>query len=230
MAKDPNYLQPGYGLKNFTCPHCNNKTPHTWGDICFSSPQFALRYQDISPEIRTGSLCWNCHKIIIWKHLEGGKFAIEYPLAKMGPPHDTEWSDEYQKLYEEARSIAAISPRAASALLRMFIEKIADDNGAQKKGTLNKKIQWLIDNKRLDPELSQAFDIVRIHAGETIHPSGEIDLEDDPETLDALFDIAQEVGSHFLSAPVKRKNLWEKLPESKKKQVEERGKKEEPKG
>jgi hypothetical protein len=147
------------------------------------------------------------HKIPIW------------PLTGNAPVPNPDMPDDIKADYLEARSIASISPRGASALLRLAIDKLTTHLGA-KGNTIDQRIQDLVDNG-LDPLVQQMLDTVRVIGNEQVHP-GQIDVRTDPEILQTLFWLVNEIVDERITKPNRVRAIYEMLPEGKRKGIGER--------
>jgi hypothetical protein len=130
--------------------------------------------------------------------------------------------DDVKADYLEARSVALISPRSAAALLRLTIDKLTTALGA-KGGTLDDRIQDLV-NRGLDPLVQQMLDSVRVVGNDTVHP-GQIEVRDDPELLQTLFWLVNEIVDERITKPNRVQRIYGTLPEGKRKAIEQRDRK-----
>lgn len=121
--------------------------------------------------------------------------------------------------YEEARLIATASPRSAAALLRLCIQKLCKEIGEPGKN-INDDIASLV-SKGLPVIVQQALDIVRVIGNEQVHP-GTLDLRDDPEIANELFGLVNFIVENQIAQPKAIKELFERLPEAKRKAIEQR--------
>jgi hypothetical protein len=119
MALDK-YVAPGFGKKAFTCPLCDVYSNFTWqtlflhmGQAHSSGTYFAF--------------CSHCEKSTIW--MEENKRMIWPQDVSAAPLPNPDMPEEIKKDYLEARSIAAISPRGAAALLRLNVQKLCKHLG-----------------------------------------------------------------------------------------------------
>lgn len=144
-----------------------------------------------------------------------------WPLTGSAPIPNPEMPDEVKSDYLEARSIAALSPRGAAALLRLALEKLTTCLGAEGK-TIDDRIQDLV-NKGLDPLVQQMLDAVRVIGNEQVHP-GQIDVRDDPELLQTLFWLVNEIVDEQITKRNRVQAIYGLLPENKRKAIEDRGK------
>lgn len=121
--------------------------------------------------------------------------------------------------YEEAGRIVSESPRGAAALLRLAIQKLC-----VVLGEIGEKIDDDIKSlvkKGLTPMVQQALDAVRVIGNESVHP-GTLDLKDDRDTAMRLFSLVNIIAEQMVSNPKHVQELYDKLPESKRKAIEKR--------
>ncbi|SEP46849.1 DUF4145 domain-containing protein [Propionispora vibrioides] len=151
------------------------------------------------------------------------RIAILYPakaINSLPAPHE-DLPDELLADYEEARSIAHLSPRGSAALLRLVLQKLSKHLGA--KGTnINEDIKYLV-NEGLPQRLQQAFDIVRIIGNNAVHP-GYIDLNDNIEIVHKLFTLINIITEHLITQPKMISKLYDDLPKGQLKSIEKRNK------
>jgi hypothetical protein len=74
---------------------------------------------------------------------------------------------------------------------------------------------------KLSPVIQRSLDIVRVVGNEAVHP-GELDLRDDPDTANALFGLINEIVDQMITRPKHIADLYGKLPEAKRRAIEER--------
>lgn len=184
----------------FTCPHCAVMSTHHWP----SSESMLVQI----------SHCTNCGESIVWFQKE----AI-WPLTGNAPVLNEDMPVHIKADYLEARSIAAVFPRGAAALLRLAIDKLVTHLGATGK-TIDDRIQDLV-NRGLDSLIQQMLDSVRVIGNEQVHP-GQIDIRDDPEMLQTLFWLVNEIVDERITKPNRVKQIYEMLPEGKRKAIEDR--------
>jgi hypothetical protein len=111
------------------------------------------------------------------------------------------------------------SPRGASALLRLAVQKLCKKLGENGEN-INQDIASLV-RKGLDPRVQMALDVVRLIGNDAVHP-GQIDLRDDRQTAEMLFGLVNLVCEKMISEPKHVDEVYAKLPESKRKAIEER--------
>lgn len=121
--------------------------------------------------------------------------------------------------FDEARDIAARSPRGAAALLRLVLQKICKELGEPGK-SINDDIASLVV-KGLPIEVKEAMDSVRIIGNEAVHP-GQLDIRDDAETANRLFSLINYVTQRMIGEPKRIKELHERLPAEKRHAIKRR--------
>jgi Domain of unknown function (DUF4145) len=163
------------------------------------------------------SQCYNCTKYAVWVHDQ-----LVHPTAMTGPDPNPDLPSDVLRDYEEAGRIASESPRGAAALLRLAIQKLC-----VVLGEIGEKIDDDIKSlvkKGLTPMVQQALDAVRVIGNEAVHP-GTLDLKDDRDTAMRLFSLVNIIAEQMISNPKHVQELYEKLPENKRKAIEKRDQK-----
>jgi len=125
-------------------------------------------------------------------------------------------------LFEEARSILDLSPRGSAALLRLAIDKLTLELGAEG-DDLNKRIGDLV-RKGLDRRIQMALDAVRVIGNEAVHP-GAMDLSDERETAEILLGLVNLIAEKMLSEEKHLVEVYSLIPPGKRKGIENRDKK-----
>ncbi|MGP8441916.1 DUF4145 domain-containing protein [Burkholderia vietnamiensis] len=120
---------------------------------------------------------------------------------------------------EEARLIASQSPRGAAALLRLVIEKLVIELGAQGKD-INAMIGDLVA-KGLPARVQQALDSVRVIGNNAVH-AGKMDKEDVEATVIQLFGLVNIIVEQQITQPKKVAELFGALPEGARIGIEKR--------
>lgn len=163
------------------------------------------------------SECYNCGKYAIWVHDK-----LAYPNAISGDRAHEDMPSEIARDFEEARAILGDSPRGAAALLRLCVQKLCGHLGEKGKN-IDEDIASLV-GKGLNPLIQQSLDIVRVIGNEAVHP-GVIDLSDDRASAEELLGLVNLIVDQMISQPRRIQELYGKLPESKRKAIEERNEK-----
>lgn len=175
------------------------------------------RYFHYDVENLNLSKCYSCGKIAVWIHDR-----VLFPPARAGAQPNPDLSEDIIKDFEEARSILDLSPRGAAALLRLSIQKLCITLGEKGKN-IDDDIASLV-TKGLNPLIQQSLDIVRVIGNEAVHP-GVIDLNDDRDTAEQLFNLINVIAEQMISIPNSVGAMYESLPESKRAAIEVRNKK-----
>lgn len=160
------------------------------------------------------SKCYHSKKMTVWVHDN-----IVFPHEKQGVEPNQDLPDDIIRDFEEARGIIGLSPRGAAALLRLCIQKLCVHLG-EKGQNLNDDIASLV-GKGLNPLVQKSLDVVRVVGNESVHP-GVIDLNDDRDTTNRLFDLINSIADQMITHPKNVKSLYDKLPPEKRKAIEKR--------
>lgn len=192
-----------------TCPHCGAYTALKWTHYgIITESGLNLKWAE----------CAACHEAFIQV---GGE--LVYPTGLIGPVPGEDMSDNIREVYEEARAIAAPSPRAAAALLRVCVEMVVNEL-VPEKGTLFDKIGKLVD-RGLDRHTQQMLDSVRIYGNDGGAHPGEIDLKEHPATVNMLMVCLNRIVEQMVTWPRESDELYRTTPENKRKVIEERDRK-----
>ena len=138
--------------------------------------------------------------------------------APVAPPHQDLPKSCFSE-YNEARDIVSKSPRAAAALLRLAVQKLMVELGEKGKN-INNDIGSLVA-KGLPVEVQQALDYCRVIGNNGVHP-GEIELNDNPEITNSLFQMINFIVEDRISRPKKVAELYNILPQGALEAVEKR--------
>jgi hypothetical protein len=87
---------------------------------------------------------------------------------------------------------------------------------------INDDIANLVE-KGLPPTIQKALDIVRVVGNNAVHP-GQINLKDDVETANKLFELVNLIAQVMITQPKEIEQLYETLPETQRKAIEGRDK------
>ena len=206
MAGLQSFDRPVHGSSGFTCPHCQ-----VWSHQQFLQPSISYLDAQRKPvnegmnEIQV-SRCVRCSRYAFWV-----KTDMVYPLDSTAPPPTADMPDDVKADYVEARDVVARSPRAAAALLRLAVQRLMPHLGESGKN-LNEDIGSMV-KKGLPVELQQALDIVRVVGNNAVHP-GQIDLNDNRGTADALFEYLNIIVERVITQPKRIQATFGSLPQS----------------
>ena len=205
-----NFTVPSVSQTKFTCPHCGVLAQQTWSSVHLARKGAGL---PVSDKIRYAT-CEACNQYTLW-HL--GK--LVFPDVSSAPMPHPQMPTELLGDYNEARSIAARSPRGAAALLRLALQKLCRLLGQPGKN-INDDIAAMVA-AGLPVEIQQSLDALRVIGNESVHP-GELNLDDTPEMVISLFSVLNYVIEDRISRPKKLAELYANLPASKLAAIESR--------
>ncbi len=160
------------------------------------------------------SECYSCGKFAIWHH-----DVIIYPPQRYEVEPNADLPDNVRKDFDEARAILNLSPRGASALLRLCVQKLCIHLGKPGKNIDADIASLVVDG--LDVRVQQALDIVRVIGNESVHP-GQMDLADDRDTAATLFGLVNRIAFDTITHPKELAALYGKLPASKREAIAKR--------
>jgi len=126
-------------------------------------------------------------------------------------PPNPDLRNDIKEDYLEAKGIINKSPRGATALLRLCIQKLYEQLGESGKN-INNDIANLVKNG-LPQKIQQALDIVRVICNNAVHP-GQIDLKDDRDTAMKLFELINMVAEVMITQPSEIEKLYGTLPKT----------------
>ncbi len=209
------YVAPTYGVHAFTCPRCGTLATQNFGAVSAGGLPGAIRM--------SASLCTSCGAFSVWEARllkdTTETFVLVYPNESPTPPPNEDLPEDVKSDYTEAADILNRSPKGAAALLRLAVQRLCKHLG-QPGRNINDDIAALV-KEGLSPLIQQAMDTVRITGNEAVHP-GEINLDDDRELALALFDLVNLIAEDRITTPKRVREMYERLPESKRAQVESR--------
>ncbi len=145
-----------------------------------------------------------------------------FPVIKTGNAPSKDLPEDVLSDFEEARQIIRLSPRGAAALLRLALQKLCIHLGEKGKN-INEDISSLV-SKGLDPIVQQSLDAVRVIGNNAVHP-GEIDLQDDAETVESLLMLINFICDRMITHPQNVQALFDKLPQNDRDNIEKRNNK-----
>lgn len=232
------YVVPELEKNGFNCPNCGAFTQQKWyGTAKTSSVSIekapgeskALRGQNDEQVEYLGYLgeidylnvahCIKCGRYSFWF-----KKKMIYPKLSIAPLPLKEMPENVKKDFNEARMIVTESPRGAAALLRLALEKLLPQVGAEGK-KIDQMIGYLVREKNLPVQIQRALDSLRVIGNEAVHP-GELDLRDDDETALTLFSVLNVIVQTMIIQPKEIDDLYyEKVPEKNRGWIKNRDKK-----
>jgi hypothetical protein len=191
---------PELNKTSFHCPNCGVLAEQTWsGNINCQYRQIQPNGQNVATSYSLDNYniakCSHCNRFSIWLVDK-----MVYPLTGNVEMANPDLPEDIKNDYNEAKDIVNISPRGASALLRLAVQKLCIYLG--EKGTnINDDIKSLV-KKGLPQTMQQALDSVRVIGNNAVHP-GTIDLNDKIEIAYALFGFVNIICEVLISQPKK---------------------------
>lgn len=180
------YTPPAFSLTAFNCPFCEAYAGQEWNTL------YAQESEETIEEIH-GVRCAHCTEYSFWY-----KKKCVYPLFGAALLPNDDMPADIQQIYEEARNIVAISPRASAALLRLAVQMLCKHLGEPGRN-INDDIASLVKNG-LPEAVQMALDGVRIVGNGAVHP-GEIDFNDDPTISQRLFAMLNFICDNRITQP-----------------------------
>jgi hypothetical protein len=203
------HYPPKHEEKQFHCIHCGVYAAQYWREFFFRTQNGYATAQSLDY-----CVCSHCNKWSYW-YQERMIIPSEAPVP---PPHP-DLPENCTRDYEEARQIVASSPRAASALIRLTLQKLMLELGEKGKN-INDDIGSLV-GKGLPIMVQQALDFCRVIGNNAVHP-GEIEINDTPEIAHNLFSMLNFIVEDRIARPKQIASLYLQLPEGARKAVESR--------
>lgn len=203
------YKAPEFDDSAFNCPHCNAYSRQVWHKL---STTTSLK---LNPKLDTSvALCEHCEEFSIWHDGE-----MISPILITTPSPNSDLNKEIKSDYLEASRIANKSPRGATALLRLCIQKICRQLG-EKGDNINEDIKSLV-KKGLPVTIQQALDTVRVIGNSAVHP-GQIDIKDNKAIANSIFGLINMIAQVMITQPKEIEAMYNSLPESQLKAIAKR--------
>lgn len=162
----------------------------------------------------SAAFCSQCKQYSVWWY---GTMIHPKTTSVEAPSNDL--PVDVKQDYEEAAQIVQQSPRAAAALLRLAMQKLCVHLGGTGEN-LNADIANLV-KKGLPQRVQQMLDTVRVVGNHSVH-AGVIDLNDSPQTAEALFKLVNIVAEKMITEPNEIDAIYGSLPEKDKEQIAKR--------
>jgi len=222
VGEDPaEVVEPSALSDGFNCPHgrCGVFAHQLHGEVL-------LRFPPTEPNPAKNSdwivrRCERCGRINLWvrSEIDPNTYVLIYPSRFAGARPHPDTPDRVMAVYEEARAVASRSPRSAAGLLRLALQMLVDElvEGSAK---LDTKIGTLV-SRGLDPAVQKAMDVLRVVGNNAVHP-GQIQIDEDPELVPALFGLLNLVVEQMIARPKHVDSLFDLLPQSARDGIEQR--------
>lgn len=215
------HVPPSMSGKLYNCPHCGAyaiQTPYSLLKIIGHSSEPTVVKPTVVNQFSL-TQCYYCNEYVIW---DTRQQAIIYPTTlPTGPEPNPDLPEDVRTDYEEARLVAAISPRGAAALLRLAIQKLCTHLGGKGK-RLDDDIAHLV-TRGLSDEVQMVLDSIRVIGNNAVHP-GEIDVQERHDLVLPLFGLINEIADELITRPRRRRELYAQLPEAARTAIDQRDK------
>lgn len=212
--------------KSYTCPHCGafaGMEKYSVYLVYMADRYVLMPEQNLEEEIKN---CYSKVDIITCRACGKVQFWLDekmiYPASSMIEEPNEDMPEEVKDLYNEARSVFELSPKAGSALLRLGLQKLCKYLGG-KGENINKDIGWLV-KQGLPENIQEALDTIRVIGNNGVHP-GEINLDENKDLAVALFPLMNLIVEKMISDPKKMAEIYRRLPSGTLEAIEKRDKK-----
>lgn len=205
-----------YSIK-FDCPICK---ANSLCDIQYMSIQNFGKSTDTYMLV-----CRACGDGSVWKQIErknNYNFSLKLvdPILPEAPEASSDMPENVKADYEEARLIAAYSPRAAAALLRLSLQKLCKHLGEPGEH-IDTDIRSLAKKPEFGDRLIKAADTLRIAGNNAVHP-GEMNEQDIDNICKGLFGLLNLIVQAGITQPKEWDAMYNGLPEKPRKAAEKK--------
>lgn len=225
---------PEYKLPRFNCPRCGAFAGQEWRQLSYLAG-YEEYNQSYYEELKDGeqgstwyaSSCASCMGNCLWIDT-----VLVYPADRPGlsvPVPADEMPGEVKDLYLEASAVLPYSRRAAAALCRASLERLA------KLLTPDEKPGTSLDNRlialsgRTTGALTKGLQIIR-HAGNTaLHGARDDDASvviymdgDEADMIELFFVTINELVDELIARPARIESAYSLIPDEKRKAVEKK--------
>lgn len=245
---------PKYKSTKFKCPHCQVIAQQQWFDERSASltvnqiishiyydyrtdiadyqqksvegfirtveKKFTNEYKEFIPSNFAISTCSSCGDLSLWVDQN-----IVYPKKTSIAPPNSDLNEDITALYHEATKIYSDSPKGATALLRLALQKLLIQIGKDGRN-INNDIKELVA-AGLSPKIQQALDLLRVVGNNAVHP-GQINIDDNSDIAIKLFHVLNFIADEMITKPKELELLYKDvIPESTKEYINQRDAKDE---
>ena len=210
----PDYIAPHASLDAFNCPwpDCQAFANQRWFAALASAKGQPV---GVATDPPIGfSKCDRCRRHAIWVDT-----VLIFPAVMTAPLAHPDLAEPALSSYNEARAVLSGSPRASAALLRLCLQELVGQLGAES-NDLNTAIGDLVASG-LSPTIQRAMDALRVIGNDNVHP-GVLSVKDDPATAVALFELVNLTVQTMVTDPARAKELFDRIPDSQKDQIAKR--------
>ena len=220
MHEYPN--PPKFEEPSFICPYCKALAEQRW----FSCTAYNYYTEEegmakINNNDVYVSICHACNNAAFWETFETDNGKMIYPNSYTVSLPNNDLNEEIKKIYDEAASIANLSPRAACALLRLAVQMLLKQLG-EKGDNINEDIKNMVAKEKISPKIQKALDFLRVTGNHAVHP-GQIDFDEAADTL-SLFDWINIIADDLITKPKRINEAFNSLPKKDKESIKKRDK------
>ena len=218
------YIPPKFNEKAFNCPYCGVYAHQEWfsgvgyGNLARQYMGDIVDVVGIKGKLdgMSVSVCSHCDNKVLWLN---ENILLPRNLPVPPPPEDTPL--EVKRIYIEAGMVLNDSPRASGALIRLALELLLQ-NINKNKLSLNENINKLMESG-ITQQLIKAVSILRINGNDIMH-TGVIKILENKDDVVYLFELFNMIVEELIQEPNKLNEIYNKIPESKRKQIENNSK------
>ena len=226
---------PRYSKASFDCPHCGSYAQQGWTNLKRDEEEtFLSNFVDMLRirDVFSASTCLACNRTAVWRKgsaLNSPQSPIVeaeliWPMPEQFeralPP---ETPAGVSQLWEEARRVAPVSARGAAALLRLALQVLLQEHVTPGETHLSTAIAEAFVSGVPEPVL-QAMDFLRLTGNDAAHLA-EVRLDEDGETLTAMFGLLRYVTEETVVRSARARSLYGSLPQSKRDEIDKRNQK-----
>ncbi|CAB3863124.1 hypothetical protein LMG26858_02327 [Achromobacter anxifer] len=203
------FTPPAFESEAFHCPRCGTHAHMEWRKLTVNGLGHVIPWY--------AAQCSRCTDFSVWK--DGvPEIMLDPPQTTAPPPHPSMPASCIAD-YDEARAIAARSPRGAAALLRLVVQKLCI--ALEQKGeNINDDIKALVQ-AGLPVDAQQALDVLRVTGNNAVHP-GEMDIEGNPQLVAASFELINFIVDQQIAQKERIAKLFSALPDRAKNAIKKR--------
>lgn len=157
------------------CPHCGNRTPqriafeHTYRATWYGSDGKPLDWQEGPNSEAILCVCETCNAVLLYDGIEYSETGLWPELVH--PRNSTlpiAVPELIRDIYHEAAIVKQNAPNAFAILIRKGLEAICDEKGAAK-GTLEKRLSFLVSRGDIPPVLAELTEVLRVVGNSAAH-------------------------------------------------------------
>lgn len=202
------YVAPAYELEAFTCPFCHAYAHQEWRDVSLGEqkPSNFSPFMAIPVSPLFVAKCDSCKKYSVWLN----KIKIYPPTSAINPP-SSDMPSEVKSIYQEASNVYTYSPRAASALLRLALQKLLQSVG-EKSDNVERALDNLV-KRGLPAVIKEVAEALHCENSSYIRP-GIIDFSDTEDIAKTFFTMLNMIVYYIITVPKNIATIAQDFPTS----------------